>query len=113
MHLGRTFAGSGWDEGKEEESARLDENVILTVICKQKGSVHYCVQGLPQQEAGVMRWFQVQQALEDGQQLDGDRRPAHLEDRAAFHHRKAGSKQSVLTLPLHDFAPHMRACLLY
>lgn len=52
--------------------------VPLDVICEQKGSVHYCVQGLPQQEAGVMRWFQVQQALEDGQQLDGDWRAAHF-----------------------------------
>lgn len=113
MHLGRTSGGSGWDKGKQEESARLDGYVILTVICKQKGSVHYRVQGLPQQEAGVMRWFQVQQTLEDGQQLDGDRSAAHLEDRAAFHHSKTGSKQRVLTLPLHDFAPHERAYLLY
>lgn len=104
---------SEWDEGKQEETARLDGYVILTVICEQKGSVHYCIQGLPQQEAGVMRWFQVQQALEDGQQLDGDWRAAHLEDRAAFHHAKAGSEQSVLTLPSRDFVPHVRIYLLY
>lgn len=30
-----------------------------------------------------MRWFQVQQALKDGQELDRDWRAAHLEDRAA------------------------------
>lgn len=30
-----------------------------------------------------MRGFQVQQALQDGQQLDRDWRAAHLEDRAA------------------------------
>lgn len=30
-----------------------------------------------------MRWFQVQQALKDGQELDRDWGAAHLEDRAA------------------------------
>lgn len=83
--------GSGWGKRKQE-----DGYVILTVISKQKGSVHYCIQGFPQQKAGVMRRFQVQQALEDGQQLDGDWRAAHLEDRAAFHHNRAVSKQSTL-----------------
>lgn len=70
--------GSRRDNGKQEESARLDGYVILTIICKQKGSVHHRIQRLPQQEARVMRRFQVQQALEDGQQLDGDWRAAHL-----------------------------------
>lgn len=91
--------------------------VFLTVICKQKGSVHYCIQGLPQQEVGVMRRFQVEQALENGQQLDGDWRAAHLEDTVAFNHSKAvnqaGLKQSLLTLPWHGCATHVRAYLLY
>lgn len=52
--------------------------VPLDVIGEQKGSVHYSIQRLPQQEAGVMRWFQVQQALKDGQQLDRDWRAAHF-----------------------------------
>lgn len=91
--------------------------VILTVIGEQKGSVHYRIQGLPQQEAGVVRWFQVEQALQDGQQLDGDRGAAHLENKADFHHTKSvyqiGCKQSLLTLPLQVFATHVRAYLLY
>lgn len=51
-----------------------------------------------------MRRFQVEQALQDGQQLDGDWGAAHLENRAAFHHTKSvyqtGCKQTLLTLPL-------------
>lgn len=64
-----------------------------------------------------MRRFQVEQALENGQQLDGDWRAAHLEDTVAFNHSKAvnqaGLKQSLLTLPWHGCATHVRAYLLY
>lgn len=51
-HWGKTFMGQGKTRGVCKAGY-----VILTVIGEQKGSVHYGIQGLPQQEAGVMRWF--------------------------------------------------------